>query len=86
VRGGGRYHAAMSPRSNDADRRAARVVTGRLVRMGEDEHAFDDEFWRSISAHQRVEVLWDMVLDALAMKALDGEPRLQRSVCRIQRP
>ncbi|MEO6597111.1 MAG: hypothetical protein ABIP94_20395 [Planctomycetota bacterium] len=64
-----------------------RRVTGRLSRMGEDEHAFDDEFWRAIPGKQRVEMLWNMVLDALAVKGqLDGEPRLQRSVGSIRRP
>ena len=66
--------------------RPRRVVTGRLVRMGEDERAFDEAFWRSIPPHQRVELLWDMVLDALAVKGIQGEPRLQRSVGCIQRP
>jgi len=55
--------------------------------MGADEAEFDDQFWRSIPGEQRVELLWDMVLDALAVKGeSDGEPRLQRSVCRIHRP
>jgi hypothetical protein len=63
-----------------------RVVTGRLVQMGEDERAFDDAFWRSIPPQQRVEMLWAMVLDALAVKGIHGEPRLQRSVGVIQRP
>lgn len=64
-----------------------RVVTGKLVRMGEDEREFDDAFWRGIPPDQRVEMLWDMVLDALAVKgATNGEPRLQRSVGVIRRP
>ena len=45
-----------------------RVITGRLVRMGEAERDFDESFWRSIPPHRRVEMLWDMVLDALAVK------------------
>jgi hypothetical protein len=49
--------------------------------MGLDERAFAEEFWRSVTPEQRVGALWDMVLDALAVKGqLDGEPRLQRSV------
>jgi hypothetical protein len=35
---------------------------------------------------QRVELLWQMVLDALAVKGIHGEPRLQRSVGSIRRP
>ena len=62
-----------------------RTITGRLARMGADEQAFDIEFWRSIPPHQRVELLWDMVRDALAVKGITDEPRLQRSVGRLQR-
>jgi hypothetical protein len=55
--------------------------------MGEAEREFDQEFWRSIPGKDRVEMLWDMVLDALAVKGdTDGEPRLQRSVGRLLRP
>jgi hypothetical protein len=64
----------------------ARTITGRLSRIGADEQAFEDAFWRSIPPHQRVEMLWDMVLDALALKGIDVEPRLQRSVGSIRRP
>jgi hypothetical protein len=63
-----------------------RIVTGRLVRMGEEEQVFDDAFWRSMTGEERVELLWQMVLDALAVKGIDGEPRLQRSVGSIRRP
>jgi hypothetical protein len=64
-----------------------RIVTGKLVRMGAAEQEFDDEFWRAIPGKQRVELLWDMVLDALAVKGgTDGEPRLQRSVGVVRRP
>jgi hypothetical protein len=64
----------------------SRIVTARLVRMGEDERAFDDAFWHSMTGEQRVELLWQMVLDALAVKGIHGEPRLQRSVGSIRRP
>ena len=68
------------------DDRRERVITGRVVRMGEAEREFDDAFWRAIPPHQRVEMLWDMVLDAMAVKGIHGEPRLQRSVGSIRRP
>ena len=68
------------------ERPTARVITGRLSRLGADEHTFDDAFWRSIPPHQRVEMLWDMVLDALAVKGIHDEPRLQRAVGVIRRP
>lgn len=65
-----------------------RQIEGRLVRMGADEQAFDDAFWSRIPGEQKVEMLWDMVLEAMAVKGTDadGEPRLQRSVGRIVRP
>ena len=63
-----------------------RNITGRLSRVGADEQAFDDAFWRAIPPQQRVEMLWDMVLEALALKGIDAEPRLQRSVGGIRRP
>jgi hypothetical protein len=62
-----------------------REVTGRLSQIGPDERAFDDAFWRSIPPHQRVEALWDMVLESLAVKGIHVEPRLQRSVGSIRR-
>jgi hypothetical protein len=63
-------------------------IQGRLVRAGEDPDAFDREFWRGMTGEQRVEALWGMVLDMLAIKGQlgDDEPRLQRSVGRILRP
>lgn len=63
-----------------------RIVTGRLVRMGEDELAFDNEFWRAMTGEQRVEALWQMVLDGLIVQGFHVEPRLQRSVGHIHRP
>lgn len=64
-----------------------RKITGRLVRPGEDRDAFDIEFWRSMTGEARVEALWGMTLDALAIQGCDpdDEPRLQKSVGRIQR-
>ena len=54
--------------------------------MGDEERAFDNSFWRSVAPEQRVEALWDMVLDALAVKGqLDGEPRLEKSVGGLRR-
>lgn len=78
-----RYPRSVSSSQPPSPRR----ITGRLVPMGEAERDFDDQFWRSIPPEHRVEMLWDMVLDALAVKGqLNGEPRLQRSVCSIRRP
>jgi hypothetical protein len=63
-------------------------MTGRLVRPGEDRDAFDREFWQSMTGEQRVETLWGMTLDAIAIQGGNPEdqPRLQKSVGRIVRP
>jgi hypothetical protein len=65
-----------------------RHITGRLVRPGDDPEVFDIEFWRSMTGEQRVEALWEMTLDAIAIKGgkPDDQPRLQRSVGRVIRP
>jgi hypothetical protein len=60
-------------------------MTAKFVRQGEDEREFDRQFWRQLLPEERVECLWDMVLEARALKGLDDEPRLQRSVLRIER-
>ena len=70
------------PAEEDKKRR----ITARLVRQGADEHEFDAQFWREMSGEQRVEALWDMVLELHAIRGEEGdEPRLQRSVLRIER-
>ena len=54
-----------------------RRISARLVRRGEDEREFDREFWRQLTPEERVECLWDMVLELRTLKGLDGdEPRL----------
>ncbi len=56
------------------------------MRRGEAEGQFEREFWNGLTPEQRVECLWDMVLDARELKGLDGdEPRLQRAVVRLLR-
>lgn len=63
-----------------------RRITARLVRQGDDEQAFDREFWAAIPPERRVEMLWEMVLEARRIQGLEGdEPRLQRSVVRLFR-
>ena len=59
-------------------------MSQRLVQRGESERPFDREFWSQLTPEQRVECLWDMVLEARELKGLGGgEPRLQRSVARL---
>jgi hypothetical protein len=68
------------------DRRAERLAgTVRLLRQ-DDDGAFDRQFWRAIPPAQRLEMMWDMVVEWIAWRdGADGEPRLQRSVCRLER-
>jgi hypothetical protein len=39
-----------------------------------------------MTGEQRVEALWQMVLDALAVKGIHAEPRLHKHIGRIHRP
>ena len=67
-------------------RRDARMAGSARLLREPDDGSFDREFWRSIPSHRRVELMWDMVVEAGAWRGVtDGEPRLQRSVCRIER-
>jgi hypothetical protein len=67
------------------NRRAA-SIKARLVRRGPDEESFDREFWEELDSSAKLELLWDMVLEADVWQGGDGcQPRLQRSVCRLQR-
>ena len=64
----------------------ARRITLRRVRQGEEERKADLEFWLALTPEQRVDCLWDMVLEVRTIKGIPGdEPRLQRSVLRIER-
>src|SRR5437867_2705380 len=50
------------------------------------EREFDDEFWSRMSGEERVSLLWDMVLEVRRIRGEKGdEPRLQRSVLRVER-
>jgi hypothetical protein len=68
-----------------------RRITLRKVRRGDEEARADAEFWMSMTGEERVELLWEMVLDQLGISAgADGstdhdQPRLSRSVRRVRR-
>jgi hypothetical protein len=68
------------------DRRTERLGgSSRLLRQPDD-GAFDRQFWRQVPPARRIELVWDMVVEWLAWRGgTDGEPRLQRSVCRLER-
>jgi hypothetical protein len=47
---------------------------------------FDREFWARIEPRERLALVWEMVLEHHAWRHPDApEPRLQRSVCRVER-
>ena len=63
-----------------------RLGTGRLIGLHEDDGAFDRAFWNAIPPHERLEAVWDMTLDFLALQGERVDQlRLQRSVCRVER-
>jgi hypothetical protein len=67
-------------------REARRSIQVRLVRRGADEREFDERFRRDLGPRARLEALWGMVLEAEAWKGRSGcQPRLQRSVLRVER-
>jgi hypothetical protein len=63
-----------------------RLGTARLIGLHDDDGAFDRAFWSAVPAHERLETLWDMTLEYLALQGQRGDqPRLQRSVCSVER-
>jgi hypothetical protein len=65
---------------------AARDVTLRRLELGELADRFDREEWANVPPAERLERVWQMVLEYQAWRN-PGEPeqRLQRSVCRVER-
>lgn len=61
-----------------------RQVTGRTYRGGQ--QPSDDTDWLGTTVEQRMDAVWELTRQCLAwgMNAVD-EPRLQRSVTRVQR-
>ena len=64
-----------------------RKVQGQRARRGEaGERAFDQRFWREQGPEARFAAAWEMVSEVRLIRGEDGrQPRLQRSVQRIQR-
>lgn len=65
-----------------------RVRMARVLRNGaRDDGSFDIEFWRRVGAEGRFAAAWEMVREADAIRGVQNarEPRLQRSVLRIER-
>lgn len=68
------------------DRERRRQATTRVVRLGEDDGALDRAAWEGSSMEERIAAVWELTLECMVWSDPDaGEPRLQRSVCRIER-
>jgi len=66
----------------------ARQFVTRTLRGGaKDDGAFDRAFWQGLGAERIFEAAWEMVAEVRTMRGeADGdEPRLQRSVVRVER-
>ena len=62
-----------------------RVITTRIRRPG-DPGPEEDE-WAGTTVEERIEAVWQLTLECLAWQGQEAdEPRLQRSVVRVQRP
>ena len=58
--------------------------TGRVIRPGDER--VTDLSWASSTPGERMAAAWNLTLECLAMQGVDpGEPRLKKSVVRIQR-
>lgn len=75
---------ASVPRTKPTRRK--RVVMARVIKLGEDDGSFDDEFWRRVGPEGRQEAMWQLVLRYWQMKGRDPrELRLDRSVVVVKR-
>ena len=65
---------------------AERVVTVQKGRL-EDAGRVNAEFWAAIPPQERLALVWEMVLEYRAWRTPDAgdQPRLQRSVLRVER-
>ena len=65
---------------------AKKVIMSKLVLLNNMDRSFDLEFWDKVGVQGRFQALWQMVLEAEAIKGKNAEQsRLQRSVQNIKR-
>lgn len=68
---------------SEAQRR--RNITSKIIRTGEPMP--DDTYWDQFTAAERMDAVWELTLLCLAWRPnRNDEPRLQRSISKIQRP
>jgi len=59
-------------------------ITSRVIRLGDS--AGDDADWETATPEERINAVWELTLLCFAWQGHQtGEPRLQRSVSRVQR-
>ena len=63
---------------------AKKVFMSKLVSLNKMDRSFDLEFWDKVGVQGRFQALWQMVLEAEAIKGKNVPP-LQRSVQNIKR-
>lgn len=64
-----------------------RNVQSRIIRPGDPQTESPDVGWLDYTPAERIEAVWTLSKICMAWGGgSDGEPRLQRSVSRIQRP
>ena len=59
-------------------------MTSQVIRPGME--PTDDRDFGGATPEERIEAVWELTLLCLAWGGSDNEPRLQRSVSRVQRP
>ena len=62
-----------------------RLGSSRLIHLRAEGGAFDREFWQAVAPAKRLEQVWDLVEEFRGWRGDGGQPRLQRSVLRLQR-
>jgi hypothetical protein len=71
-------------RVTDLERR--RAGKAQVVGLHDDDGAFDRTFWAGVSPSARLEAVWDLALERELFQGRGGDqPRLQRSLCRVER-
>ena len=60
-------------------------ITSRIIRPGDP--VPDEQYWDNATPEERMNAVWELTLLCLAWQPNQAhEPRLQRSISRIQRP
>lgn len=81
-----RLERSMTDAARDRAKDRRRHAVARLGRLKEDDGSFDRDFWKNVPAGEKMQAIWQMTLDYLALTDPNGhQPRLRRHIRRIQR-